>query len=664
MSGVDNKWKKEDFAKGGATDFVNSGAGMFAKGGKMDISKLDELVGDKWINHSTGFSNSKKINMVLKNIINMWSDIYSFASGGGNYHISILLNSGYVLVFHNSDDITISKRKYKTLKGYYNSGNWGDESYVLDVDMKNDTAKKISDAIKNKKYEKIYSKYASGGATEFVNEGAGMFAKGGGTPHFTDFYLVVNLDERGLYSADVRNPYDEIVYSIKSTEQMNQLIEDGFLKYKADQDLNRLTKYLMKLDIIPNGSQIYSQEEFENSMEKGFGDYYAKGGNIRAVRNEDADYYVNEDYEIDDNGKIKRYAVEIQNDAGDVIDYSSAESEEDAQEMIRRINLTQKYAKGGATGRWNSGRSWHQDRARHNKSEKWEKPLANRKRYDEGGEMDEMKPKLSDDILMLLSQVKQIKHHADEILQMIDSDGHIDSWVIAKAERSATDISDIYHYLDGRRDIFCCGGTLEYGGAIVDYSYGLLADPRFDVQSPVFEDGGNILTEDTVARVDDPAFADVGQYAKGGEIDKEIIDASAKNIYEKQGMMGLRNIFLQTAQADENSGNKELADYRRMVVSEYQSKQPRYMAKGGKTGSNILKTYKRNEDRNLHSENVVLLAKNFGTKEDLAKAKEILKKHDDLGYLSSELDEERSALHKKLYPKLVEMNFDILNFED
>jgi hypothetical protein len=128
--------------------------GVFAKGGVVS-SKIDELSGDKWINHSMGFSNSKKINMVLRNIIDIWSDIYSFASGGNNYHISILLNDGHILVIHNSNDITISKKKYKTLKGYYNSGNWGDESYILDVDMKKATANEISDAIKNKKYEKI-----------------------------------------------------------------------------------------------------------------------------------------------------------------------------------------------------------------------------------------------------------------------------------------------------------------------------------------------------------------------------------------------------------------------------------------------------------------------------------------------------------------------------
>jgi hypothetical protein len=69
---------------------------------------------------------------------------------------------------------------------------------------------------------------------------------------------------------------------------------------------------------------------------------------------------------------------------------------------------------------------------------------------------------------------------------------------------------------------------------------------------------------------------------KGGEVDKELIDSSAKSIYDKKGMMSLRNTFLQVAKADEDAGDKETAEYRRKVVAEYQSKQPKFMAKGGK----------------------------------------------------------------------------------
>lgn len=65
----------------------------------------------------------------------------------------------------------------------------------------------------------------------------------------------------------------------------------------------------------------------------------------------------------------------------------------------------------------------------------------------------------------------------------------------------------------------------------------------------------------------------------------------------------------------------------------------------------IEKEYKENEDNNAHSENVVLLADNFGTEEEKAEAKEILEKHNEEGSLSSELRNRRSILEEKLWDK-------------
>ena len=74
------------------------------------------------------------------------------------------------------------------------------------------------------------------------------------------------------------------------------------------------------------------------------------------------------------------------------------------------------------------------------------------------------------------------------------------------------------------------------------------------------------------------------------------------------------------------------------------------MAKGGDLSS-IKKEYEENEDENMHSENVVLLAKHFGNKEDLAEAKTILSLHEKEGHLSSENGKKRSELHLKLINK-------------
>ena len=73
------------------------------------------------------------------------------------------------------------------------------------------------------------------------------------------------------------------------------------------------------------------------------------------------------------------------------------------------------------------------------------------------------------------------------------------------------------------------------------------------------------------------------------------------------------------------------------------------MAKGGLMS--VKRKYERNEDDNLHSENVVLLAKHFGTPQDLAEAKEILRVHEAEGSMSMENSRKRYELHEKLMKK-------------
>ena len=63
------------------------------------------------------------------------------------------------------------------------------------------------------------------------------------------------------------------------------------------------------------------------------------------------------------------------------------------------------------------------------------------------------------------------------------------------------------------------------------------------------------------------------------------------------------------------------------------------------------KQYRNNEDDNKHSENVVLLAKHFGSKTDHEKAKDILQQHMKIGHMPDNLRDEREKIHKKLWPK-------------
>jgi hypothetical protein len=48
---------------------------------------------------------------------------------------------------------------------------------------------------------------------------------------------------------------------------------------------------------------------------------------------------------------------------------------------IKKLEDGGMMARGGKTSRYNEGLSWHQDHARFNKSEKYEKPLKRRRKY-------------------------------------------------------------------------------------------------------------------------------------------------------------------------------------------------------------------------------------------------------------------------------------------
>ena len=62
----------------------------------------------------------------------------------------------------------------------------------------------------------------------------------------------------------------------------------------------------------------------------------------------------------------------------------------------------------------------------------------------------------------------------------------------------------------------------------------------------------------------------------------------------------------------------------------------------------VRKQFDRNEDRNEHSKNAVLIAKHAGTPEHHKEAMSIYKQHNKLGYLSGDLMKRREALYKQL----------------
>ena len=71
---------------------------------------------------------------------------------------------------------------------------------------------------------------------------------------------------------------------------------------------------------------------------------------------------------------------------------------------------------------------------------------------------------------MLSSQVKAIKHHANELSNLVTDKTPVEAWVVSKAERSETDLSDVTHYLDGLK--YAEGGELSKSWGVMFFKEG------------------------------------------------------------------------------------------------------------------------------------------------------------------------------------------------
>jgi hypothetical protein len=84
--------------------------------------------------------------------------------------------------------------------------------------------------------------------------------------------------------------------------------------------------------------------------------------------------------------------------------------------------------------------------------------MLRKQRMAEGGITE--KEVVDSNAQMVLSQIKAVKHHADELSQVVSKNSDIEAWVVAKIERASTDLSDITHYLDGQHEKMSMGGSV------------------------------------------------------------------------------------------------------------------------------------------------------------------------------------------------------------
>ena len=77
----------------------------------------------------------------------------------------------------------------------------------------------------------------------------------------------VNLDERGDFYADVRNPDGETIFEIRAEEDGSiALIEDGFMRHKTD--LDGLRSHLVDLGLIGAEAELLPTDRFEARLDE------------------------------------------------------------------------------------------------------------------------------------------------------------------------------------------------------------------------------------------------------------------------------------------------------------------------------------------------------------------------------------------------------------
>ena len=79
------------------------------------------------------------------------------------------------------------------------------------------------------------------------------------------FGYYINLDERGIFDADVRDEGMNTVFEIRCEGEDQWIFEDGWMAHQMD--IDGLTSYLEDLGIIAKGAEVLMSSEFEARLE-------------------------------------------------------------------------------------------------------------------------------------------------------------------------------------------------------------------------------------------------------------------------------------------------------------------------------------------------------------------------------------------------------------
>lgn len=243
--------------------------------------------------------------------------------------------------------------------------------------------------------------------------------------------------------------------------------EETGLKYVDVKFIKKKGKMYSEIYLIPN-------EEYYNSSKFADGGMMAKGGK----RYEIELFFKGGSY--GDNRKIGKYVVSqktldnIENEFSDIrIDVI-----DDNFSYNTALSLSDKKIT-----------SWDEL-----KKDVYSKGQQSSMMMADGGKVTD-KEVAESNVEMLHSNIKSIKHHAEELEHAIKDNTEVEGWVLAKADRAATAMSDITHYLDGRK--------MGRGGMVAGHYYKDKAGSDLRYIGPdsknddlgIFKDGEKYLTK-------------------------------------------------------------------------------------------------------------------------------------------------------------------------
>ncbi len=81
-------------------------------------------------------------------------------------------------------------------------------------------------------------------------------------------------------------------------------------------------------------------------------------------------------------------------------------------------------------------------------------------KLNEGGNLKTNQMENSENKEMVLNNNKQIAHHTQELQEAVKGK-HVPAWVVAKVNRSASDLSDATHYMEGQNENYATGGGVK-----------------------------------------------------------------------------------------------------------------------------------------------------------------------------------------------------------